>query len=324
LAADGQAGGLIQFDSRRKGRARPLRLRDLLAGWPDVRVESDLGVPGIRPSYGAAQLRVWEKTGGQPIRALAPAVTTVLPFSPNGRLLAAGAAGRSGHLSVGYGSGIDIWDTVTGERRGKLSISPECVAFSPDGLHLATGGRDHCVTAWEAPAVQTPRKVKAPSAAECDSWWAALGGEAKDAYKAVGEMVAAPEHAVTLLKERVRPVTSSDPGAVAKLIARLDDAEFAEREKAQKALEDMGEGAAHLLIKARKGDVTPETQGRLAEILGKCEATSRRSLRQQRAIAALEWIDTPASRAVLRTLAGGAPRARVTIGAQAALKRLRD
>src|SRR5262249_43844694 len=84
---------------------------------------------GIRPSYGAAQLRLWEPVSGDHIRTLAPAITALLAFSPNGRLLASGTPGRSGHLQVGYGTGIDIWDTLTGEKAGTLPVTPECIAF---------------------------------------------------------------------------------------------------------------------------------------------------------------------------------------------------
>src|SRR5262249_52374425 len=79
---------------------------------------------GIRPSYGAAQLRLWERASGQHIRMLTPAITRLLAFSPNGRLLAAGCAGASGHLTVGYGVGVDIWDTLTGEKARSLSVTP--------------------------------------------------------------------------------------------------------------------------------------------------------------------------------------------------------
>src|SRR6202022_2516127 len=71
---------------------------------------------GIRPSYGADLLRLWELASGQPIRTLAPTITKVLAFSPNGRFLASGGTGKSGPLRVGYGLGIDIWDTVAGTK----------------------------------------------------------------------------------------------------------------------------------------------------------------------------------------------------------------
>src|SRR2546423_942990 len=83
--------------------------------------------------------------------------------------------------------------------------------------------------------------------------WNALGGQAKDAYRTMDQMIDTPEYAVALLKERVQPVQHSDPDTVAKLIVQLDSKNFAEREKAQTALEKMGEGAAHLIVRALEG-----------------------------------------------------------------------
>lgn len=277
---------------------------------------------GVRPSYGAAQLRLWEKETGQPIRTLAPTITEFLAFSHNGRLLAAGKPGRSGHLQVGYGAGIDVWDTITGERAGELPVTPHCVAFSPDGSHLATGGRDHSVLIWAAPATHVPKSAKAPTAAEREAWMTALKGEARDAYKAIGEMLAAPDHAVALVKGRVRPVQLGDPAVVSGLIKQLGSEEFMEREDAQKALERMGEGVSHLLAKAQTGETNPEVLRRVGELLRKAEATSAQGLQHKRAVAVLEWVGTPDATDLLRTLADGAPRSRLTIEAQAALRRL--
>ncbi len=205
---------------------------------------------GIRPSYGAAQLRLWERASGQPVRTLGPIVTRLLAFSPNGRFLAATGAGRSGHLVIGYGSGLDIWDTLTGQKAGTLSVTPACVAFSPDRAHLATGDSDHCVLIWKVPKVHRRKRALAPTPAERDAWWQSLGGDAGDAYQTVAHLLDAPGQAAALLAERVRPVKAGDPASVAHLIAQLGSPVLAEREKAEGALEKMGEGVAHLLTKA--------------------------------------------------------------------------
>jgi hypothetical protein len=87
----------------------------------------------------------------------------------------------------------------------------------------------------------------------------------------------------------------------------------------------MGEDAAHLLKQALEGNVNLELRRRLETLLRKCDgsqATSVLAMRHHRAVATLEWIDTPAARRLLRTWADGAPLARLTIEAQAALKRL--
>jgi WD40 repeat protein len=274
--------------------------------------------------YGKPLLRLWERSSGQPILTLSPSVTRVLAFSHTGRLLAAGGTGPSEHFGVPYGSGIDVWDTLTGKKAAALPVTPEAVAFSPDGKYLATGGREHGILVWESPRVDPPDQGKVPSAAERDAWWGALDGQAADAYRAVGQMVDAPEQAVALLKERVQPIRPADPSAVAKLLAQLDSNKFAERKDAESALEQMSEGAAPFMATALEGKVSLEARRRLEELQRKCDAASPRSLREQRAIAALEWIATPAARELLRSLAGGPPRARLTVAAQAALQRLQN
>jgi WD40 repeat protein len=282
---------------------------------------------GIRPSYGFARLCLWERATGQEIQTLSPTITTVLAFSPNGRFVASGGAGKSGHLNIGYGPGVDVWEVITGKKAAALPVSPECLAFSPDGLHLATGGRDHCILIWNAPRIPAPKDAKAPTAAQRDAWWTALGSHAKDAYQVMRQMADAPDDAVALLKERVRPVQPSDPDVVAKLIVQLDSKAYAERAKAQAELEKMGEGAAHLIKKALERNGSLELRRRLELLLRKCDttnATSILAMQQHRAVTTLEWIGSPAARALLRTWAGGAPRARLIIEAQAALKRLQD
>jgi hypothetical protein len=109
---------------------------------------------------------------------------------------------------------------------------------------------------------------------------------------------------------------------VAKLIVQLDSDTYAERVKAQTALEKMGEGAAHIIMQALEGKVSLELRRRLEALLRKCDATSTLGMQHHRAVATLEWIGTPAARALLQTLADGAPGARLTGEAQAALRRL--
>jgi hypothetical protein len=189
---------------------------------------------------------------------------------------------------------------------------------------LATGGTDRDILIWEAPRTPPTKDVQAPSAAQRDAWWTALGGDAKGAYRAMGEMVEHPDHAVTMLNQRMEPVKTSDPATVAKLIGQLDSKTYAERAKAQTALEKLGDGAAQLLTEAKAAIANLEMRLRLEELLRKASATSNVSLQQHRAVAALEWIGTPGARALLRKLADGAPGARLTVEASAALKRLQD
>jgi WD40 repeat protein len=276
----------------------------------------------VRPSYGTPLLRLWERVSGQPVRTLGATVTSVLAFAPNGRVLASGGRGESGHLMVGYGAGIDFWDVVTGRRVARLPVSPDCLVFSPHGAQLATAGRAQTILLWEAPRLRPAQQSREPSAAQREAWWAALGSNARDAYQTIGAMFDAPDAAVALLKEHLAPVQAQDAETVRKLIALLDSNKFAEREKAKAALEKMGEGALGTINAALAGTITIEMRNRLEALVRRCEATSTFGLRQHRAVAALEWLGTPAARALLQALAAGAADARLTVEAQAALKRL--
>jgi hypothetical protein len=60
----------------------------------------------------------------------------------------------------------------------------------------------------------------------------------------------------------------------------------------------------------------------LKRLLKKPEKTSTECKRHHRAVLTLEWIGTPAARALLHNLAAGVPSARLTVEARAALQRL--
>jgi WD40 repeat protein len=294
---------------------------------PDNRIVASSQISeyqGIRPYYGGVRLQLWERASGKPIRLLGPVLTPFLAFSPDSRILAVGGEGHAGHLFYGYGSGIDFWDTLTGRKLATLPQTARCVQFSPDGLQLAIGGNDHAVHILDAPPPPPARLADWPTPKQRDAWWTALAGDAKEAYKAIGEMVDSPKSAMIFLQDRVKPISTPEPATIAKLIAKLDSKNFAERAQVQTALDKEGDTANHILKKAFEGKISLEMKRRLEEILAKNEVTSASSLRQHRAIATLEKIGNPAARSFLKSLAAGAPEARLTLEARQALQRLED
>jgi WD40 repeat protein len=96
------------------------------------------------------EVRVWEVQTGKQVRVwevqilpgFLDAVTSV-SFSPDGKLLATGRAGR-----------LVVWDADKGAAVSSLpghTDGVHSVVFSPDGQRLASGGGDHRVKVWQWP-----------------------------------------------------------------------------------------------------------------------------------------------------------------------------
>jgi hypothetical protein len=89
-------------------------------------------------------------------------------------------------------------------------------------------------------------------------------------------------------------------------------------------LERLGELAEAPLRKALQGRPSPEVRRRVETLLAKLEGpvTAPERLREARAVAVLEHIATPEAVHALERLSRGAPEARLTREAEAALQRL--
>jgi hypothetical protein len=128
---------------------------------------------------------------------------------------------------------------------------------------------------------------------------------------------------MSLLKEKMQPVTAPTAERLSQLIADLDSNRFAVREKASGELEQLGELAEPALRGALEGKPPPETRERVNAVLARHQAWSGDRLRRWRVIQALEGIGTPEAQSLLKAVAEGAPASRLTQEAQAALDRLR-
>jgi WD40 repeat protein/serine/threonine protein kinase len=99
-------------------------------------------VVGPAPSGPRFAVVVWDVPTGQKQLTLCPTINNAfVAFSPDGRLLAAGAE-----------QSPRVWDSRTGEELLRLSghtAVVHCVAFSPDGRRLATGSWDQTVKIWD-------------------------------------------------------------------------------------------------------------------------------------------------------------------------------
>jgi WD40 repeat protein len=284
-----------------------------------------------------------------------------IAFARDGRSLAAGASDGSVWLwETATGGQRRRW----GENRPPDKAGPAAVAFSADGQLLAASdgkgvtvrhlpankdlqtfeGHDGAVTAlafaaggrmlsvsadgtamiWDTSELKLDRK-RAAAKVEAEVAWTGLDApDPAKAYDTVARLAEAPEAAVGLLRQRLRPAAAADPKRIDQLIAQLNDDDFTVREKATEELAKLGAGAEKALRKAAEAAPSAEVTRRVAELLKKLDsgAVSGEGLREVRALEVLELLGTPEARKVLEELARGAPDAALTREAKASLERL--
>jgi WD40 repeat protein len=239
-----------------------------------------------------------------------------MAISPDNRLLA---------VAENEITATRVLEVASGRTRLMLSghrSMPTTLAFSPDGKTLASGGSDSVIYLWDATGTRS--KASGKELDESAHWDALSGIDAVRAGEALAALVRKSDHSVAFLKERLRPVEAVAAKRLARLIADLDADAFETREAASRELARLGELVEPALGRALKDDVQPEAKRRLEELLEKLDRRSLppETLRELRAVEALEHIGTPEARRLLEALATGAPEARLTLDAKATLKRL--
>jgi hypothetical protein len=137
-------------------------------------------------------------------------------------------------------------------------------------------------------------------------------------------MAADPQQSVRLLGDRLHPLQEPDPRRITRLAADLDAGDFSVRDRAMRELEQLAELAEPSLRQALASRPSPEARRRIGQLLQRldCPVTSPDRLRAFRAVEVLEHIDTPEARQLLKSLASGAPDARLTQETAASLKRI--
>jgi WD40 repeat protein len=234
----------------------------------------------------------------------------VLAFSPDCKTLATG----------GWDGVVRLWEVATGGERGAFRghlSAVRALAFSPDGKRLASGGDDTLGLVWD---LADPGEGKR----DAGSLWADLASaDAAAAYRASRGLASQGAKGVALIERHLKPVAAVSAERLAELIAGLDGAQFAVRQKATRELEELADLAEPALRAALEKGVSLEVRRRAQGLLNKLTlARSPDRLRQFRAVETLELLATPEARRLLQRLAGGAPAALRTRAARTALERL--
>jgi hypothetical protein len=263
--------------------------------------------------------RLWEASTGQERKQLKGhgGWVEALALSPDGKVLATGA-----------GDGVvRLWEMAGGKLLAEFSGhrgAVKALAFAPGGDLLASGAADTTALLWDVAALRRdlkPRLVELKPE-QLDALWADLASEdASKAYQAVNALALSGDQAAALLKTKLRPV--SGDGA-AKLIARLDDEDFATRQRARSELARLGKHVEPALRKALEGNPSAEVKKHLEELLkGLAENHFVPEVaRGLRGVEVLESVGSATAKEVLQALARGMPEAELTVEAKAALGRL--
>jgi RNA polymerase sigma factor (sigma-70 family) len=273
-----------------------------------------------------AVVRLWDYTAGRQVGRMQVAEQggiDAIALSPDGTTLAC-------HSYLGnhiLGNHISLWDVARCKEIHRL-IGHEStmlsLAYSPDGKMLASGGWDTTVVIWDV----SGKKASAPpqralSAEELDKHWANLVSDDDSLVSySLCEFVAAGKQSAAYLKGRLSPsssATAEQEKVLAQSIADLDSEAFRTREKAMRELENLGDVALPALLKAQTEPTSLEARRRIERLLSRIDKASRQELR---AVEVLERIGTPEAKQLLQKLAAGAPGARLTCEAKAALERL--
>jgi hypothetical protein len=162
------------------------------------------------------------------------------------------------------------------------------------------------------------------TAAQREAFWADLAGDnAGRAFRAIVRLADEPDQTVPLLRERLPAAKAPPAEEMRRLLADLDDERFERREAAVKRLVELDDLAHAALRETLRGKPSLEARRRIERILaGSRLSRTPDARRHLRAVRVLEQIGTRPARQVLQTLGEGAPSARLTRKAKAALRRL--
>jgi WD40 repeat protein len=285
--------------------------------------------------FAATSYPIWDRQGRVVRRYTSPPVLqTGLQFalSPDGRTVAA---------VENRGKGILFLETATGRVRGRIPFAgssgftssgfpdelKHAFSFSPDCRMLAVSD-GYAVLLWDLARPLDGKPLPAPAnVQEAEKLWALLShSEPAESDRGLWALAAAPEHALAVLRERLKPTKDPNLARIEALASQLDSADFRTRAAASDELRRLPESALPALHKARKLAKSLEHTRRLDEVIAELQTRTdfpgAANVREFRALEVLERIGTEEARKQVAAIAAGSNSA-VTYEARLILSRWR-
>jgi hypothetical protein len=237
-------------------------------------------------------------------------------LSPDGRFLAASRPdGR-----------IFLFDAAGGRELAVLAnpgVPARSLEFRADGNVLASGNEDGTALLWDVSTLRL-RGGRPLDPGAIDPLWTDLAGaDAPTAYSAMQKLVEGQARAVETFAARLRATPDIPVERLRRRVVELDHAQFGVRQAAARELARDIDQAEPVLRASLQDNPSAERRRQIEALLDAPPAVmAGEELRALRAVEVLERIGSPEARRLLDRLAGGAPAARLTRDAKAALDRL--
>jgi WD40 repeat protein len=271
--------------------------------------------------------RVWDAvSGGILSEVLNSGGQGATVISPDGRLLAWSGGDR-----------IHLWERLIRQEIHTFESGAGPVydvAFSPDGMTLASAGHEGNILLWDVTGGSRPGSA-AIAQADLASLWEQLGGaDHWAAHQAAGRLACVGTDGIAWLAENLQPAREPDDREVGRLRGQFQSPDFEVREQAARALLDLGLALSAAETNALRRPLPDFRSDRFQQdaampgrgrpvLLGPPPRLSplpeRR--RSSRAIKALEYSAAPNATPLLERLAAGWPHHPQTAEAKAALAR---
>lgn len=310
LAVASERNGIALWDPATGKKRLGIKTPDgpqCVAWTPDgKRLVSDGGDRGAIGVWDASTGKLGYSFGGYPDYG------THVMLSPDGRLVA----------STGPGHAVVLRELATGQVRRRMKGHQEQIAglaFGPNSRTLVSASRDTTALVWDAYA-------PFENEARLTTLWDDLAStEADRAHAAIVAALQKPDEAVALLKDKLQATKAVKAETVERWIDQLVDDEPRVRERAVAELVYHADAVIPALRRRLDGKPAPQLRTAIEAVFERFAgpATNPEILREMRAVELLEFAGTRQARAILETLAGGDPGARLTREAKSALGRMK-